>query len=176
MFAKMLLTGFAAAALALAQGPPGGGGMGPPGGMGGGGGNMGGGNMGGGMGGPMGYHPKESKAELMAKRLKLTDEQRSEVNTILDATHKDAASVIQQVLKSRQDVANAMVNNKSEAEMAPLVKALSDAQFQMTGVEVKTFQRIVALLKPNQASKAPEAFDLMADIFLPQGGGRGGGR
>ena len=53
---------------------------------------------------------------------------------------------------------------------------MNDSQFQMTGVEVKTFQRIVAILKPNQVAKAPEAFDLMAEIFVPQGGGGGGGR
>jgi uncharacterized membrane protein len=176
MLAKVFFTGFAAAALVMAQGMGGGGGQGgPPGGTGGGG-NMGGGggNMGGGS---MGSHqPKESKADLMANRLKLTKDQRSEFDTILESTKKDADPIIQQVLKSRQTVANAMLNNKSEADIAPLVQALSDAQFQMTGVEVKTFQRIVALLKPNQVAKAPEAFDLMADIFLPQGGGRGRGR
>jgi len=173
MFAKVLFTGLAAAALALAQGPGGGGGGGmggPPGGGGGGG------NMGMGTGAPMGAgYKKATKADLMANRLKLTEDQKSETNTILESTRKEAGSMIQQVLKSRQDVANAMLNSRTEAQMAPLMQALSDAQFQMTGVEVKAFQRIVALLKPNQVAKAPEAFDLMADIFLPQGGrGRGG--
>jgi len=79
-------------------------------------------------------------------------------------------------LKSRQDLANAMLNGKTDAETAPITQALAEAQFQMTGVEVKAFQRIVGLLRPNQVAKAPEAFDIMADIFLPQGGGRGPGR
>jgi len=54
----------------------------------------------------------------------------------------------------------------------------------MTGLEVKAFQKIYALLKPNQTARAPEAFDLMAGILDPAtvgrgmgGGGRGrGGR
>ena len=131
-------------------------------------GGMGGGNM-----GRASYH-KESKAEQVANRLKLSSYQKTEYNSILQTTWKDAAPIVQQVLKSHQDLANAMLNGKSEAEVAPLNQALSDAEFQMTGVEVKTFQKIIALLKPNQLSKAPEAFDLMAGIFLPQGAGRGG--
>jgi hypothetical protein len=169
MFAKAMFTGLAVAALALAQG----GGMAP-------GGTPpanNGGNMGAGMSNaPMIPMKKASKADLVADRLKMTPEQRSELNTILDSTFKDAGAIIQQLIKSRTDVANAMLNSRSEEQMAPLVHALDDAQFQMTGVEVKAFQRIVALLKPNQTSKAPEAFDLMADIFLPQGGARGRGR
>jgi hypothetical protein len=179
MFAKVLLTGFAVAALAAAQGMGGGGQS--AGGMGGGGGRGGGagGDMGGGMGGGGGSPrvQKETKADQIVNRLKLSSDQKSEFNTILESTQKDAASVIQQLLKSRQDLANAMLNGKSDADLAPLNQALSDAQFQMTGVEVKAFQRVVALLKPNQTAKAPEAFDLMADIFLPQPTrGRGGDR
>jgi hypothetical protein len=190
MFAKVLLTGFAVAALAAAQGMGGGGisaggsqtagSMGDTSGMGGGGGggrsgrNSGGGDMSGGMGSAP-HGQKESKADQIANRLKLNSDQKSEFNTILESTFKDASSVVQQLLKSRQDVANAMLNGKSDADLAPLNQALSDAQFQMTGVEVKAFQRIVALLKPNQTAKAPEAFELMADIFVPQPNrGRGG--
>jgi hypothetical protein len=107
----------------------------------------------------------------------LNSDQKSEFVSLLESTQKDAAPIIEQVLKSRQDVANALLNGKSDADLAPLNQALSDAQFQMTGVEVKAFQKIVALLKPNQVAKAPEAFDLMADIFLPQpGAGREHGR
>ena len=172
MFAKVFLTGIALAALAAAQGP-GGGGPGGGGGGGGRGGSMSDPSVGGGNMGRASYH-KESKAEQVANRLKLSSDQKTEYNSILQSTWKDAAPIVQQVLKSHQDLANAMLNGKSEAEVSPLNQALSDAEFQMTGVEVKTFQKIIALLKPNQMSKAPEAFDLMAGIFLPQGAGRGG--
>jgi hypothetical protein len=126
-------------------------------------------------------YQKETKADMIANRLKMSTDQKLEFNTIMQATLKDAASVIQQLLKSRQDLANALLQGKSDADLAAVNQALSDAQFQMTGVEVRTFQRVVALLKPNQAAKAPEAFELMADIFLPvpasgRGGERGGER
>ena len=157
MFLKVMLTGVAVAALCLAQG-----------GMGGGGGGMGGGGM---------RAAKPTKAEQMVNRLKLNKDQTDEMVTILQSTDKDAAPVLQQVMQTRNAVATALISGKSDTEMAPVLKAMSDAQFQMTGVEVKAFQRIVALLKPNQKAKAPEAFDLMAEIFLPQPtSGRGGGR
>lgn len=173
MFAKVFLTGIALAALAVAQGQ-GGGQMGP-----------GGGGRGGGMSDPSmnppgmraSYH-KETQADEIANRLKLSNDQKMEVNSIFESTTKDAAPIIQQVLKCRQDLANALLNGKPEGDIAPLNQALSDAEFQMTGVEVKAFQKVVALLKPNQMSKAPEAFELMTDMFVLQGRGRGrsGGR
>ena len=123
------------------------------------------------------YH-KESQTDQIANRLKLDNDQKAEVNSLFEATTKDAAPIVQQVVKCRQDLANALLHGKSEADIAPLNEALRDAEFQMTGVEVKAFQKVVALLKPNQMAKAPEASDLMADIFVLQGRGRGesGGR
>jgi hypothetical protein len=183
MFAKALFTGIAVAALAAAQGMGGGGGQsgdpGSMGGMGGGGGKGGSrdsGNMGGGDMGGSRRVQKESKADLIANRLKLSTDQKSEFGTIMEATHKDALPVIQQLLKSRQDLANAILSGKPDADIEPLNQALSDAQFQMTGVEVKTFQRLVGILKPNQVAKAPEAFDLMGDIFIPPAARNRGGR
>jgi hypothetical protein len=178
MFTKVCFTGFAVATLALAQGMGGpgnqtGGGAGRGGGMGDSGG-MGGVGMGGGGGS---RQQKETKADQIVNRLKLSGDQKSEFVTIMQSTVKDAEPILRQVLQSRQNLANAMLSGKSDADLAPLIQALNDSQFQMTGVEVKTFQKIVGILKPNQVAKAPEAFDLMTDIFLPpQTGGRGRGR
>jgi hypothetical protein len=171
VFAKVFLTGIAVVALAVAQGQGPGGGQ-----MGAGGGGRGGGMSDPGMsgGGVRASYRKETQADQMANRLKLTYDQKLEVNSIFEATTRDAAPIIQQVLKCRTDLANALLNGKSEADIAPFNDALRDAEFQMTGVEVKAFQKVVALLKPNQTSKAPEAFELMTDMFVQQGRGRGG--
>jgi hypothetical protein len=182
MFAKILLTGFAVAALALAQGGMGSAGGGDTGGMGGGGG---GGGRGGGsgdmnsIGGGGGGAPrvqKQTKAELMAARLKLGKDQLTDFDAILNSTFKDSQPMLQALILSRQNLANGLIAGKTETEIADLNKALSEAQFQMTGVEVMAFKKIVALLKPNQTAKAPEAFEMMADIFIPApSAGRGGG-
>ena len=47
---------------------------------------------------------------------------------------------------------------------------------QMTAIETKAFGKVYALLNPNQQSKAPAAFELMAGMFGGAPGGRGRGR
>ena len=180
MFLKMVITGCALAALALAQ----------PGGMGGSGGSSGGmgpiggagqetGGKGNGMGSGGGAAHKATKAELIADRLKLNKEQKSDLETLLTSTAKEAEPVVQQLGKVRAAYASALIGGKTDADLDPVAKAVAEAQFAMTGVEVRAFQSIVGFLKPNQLAKAPEAFDIMEDIFMPQpgaGGGRGMGR
>ena len=49
----------------------------------------------------------------------------------------------------------------------------------MTGIEAEAFGKLYALLKPNQQSKALQAFELMAGLFAGTGmpgGGAGRGR
>jgi hypothetical protein len=183
MFLKMVITGCAVAAMALAQGggmggSGGGGGMGSIGGAG----QETGGVKAGGMGpGGAGAVHKETKAELVADRLKLNKEQKNELETLLMSTAKEAEPVVQQLGKVRAAYASALISGKTDADLEPIAKAMAEAQFAMTGVEVRAFQSIVSSfnLKPNQLAKAPEAFDIMGDIFMPQigagGGGRGGG-
>jgi hypothetical protein len=166
MFLKVLFPALATAALAMAQG------RGDMGTSGGGRDQRGGSDSG--MGSTVVRPQKETKADQMANRLKLSKDQKAEFLTILESTAKEAAPMMQDVMHSRNMLANALISGKGDAEIAAAVKAMNDAQFQMTGVEVMAFKRIVALLKPNQAAKAPEAFDLMGDIFLPRGGGGGG--
>ena len=45
---------------------------------------------------------------------------------------------------------------------------------QITAVDAKAFAKIYAMLKPNQQSRASQAFELMSSMFS-QGGGRGPG-
>jgi hypothetical protein len=141
----------------------------------GGGGGMGGGGMGAGGGMPT-RMPKPTKAEEMATRLKLNKDQLTEFQTILQTALKESAPVVQQLGQARNVLATAMIAGKSQAELEEASKALLAAQLQMTGVEVQTFQKVFAILKPNQTAKAPEAFDLMAGIFEPQSNRGGGGR
>jgi hypothetical protein len=177
MVFKVLFAGIAVSALALAQGGMGGGG----GGMGGGGGSTMGSagreQNGAAPSGNMGRPQKESKGTQIVNRLKLNKDQVTEFGSIMNATAKDADPVVVRFLQARNMLATAMISGKTGADLDPLVKALADSQTQMTGMELAAFQKIVAILKPNQVAKAPEAFELMAGIFEPQptGAGRGGG-
>ena len=166
MFLKVLVTAAAVTTLALAQG---GGGMGA-------GGSGGRGEQNAGM-TPMGntHSQKESKADQIAGKLKLSKDQKTEFESILEVSYQDADPFRKQLAKVRADLANATLTGQSADEIAKITKAYTTVEAQMTGLEVKAFQKIYALLKPNQTAHAPEAFDLMAGILDPAAGGRGQG-
>ncbi|MGA2194017.1 MAG: hypothetical protein ABSH40_02020 [Bryobacteraceae bacterium] len=177
MFLKLLVTAAAVTTLALAQGggDPGSG----MGGMGTGGGGRGGAGDTGGMGGMGGMGStraqKESKADQIVGKLKLSKNQKTEFESILEVSYQDAAPVRDLVAKGRAALANATLAGQSAEEIAKITNAYTTAEAQMTGLEVKAFQKIYALLKPNQTAHAPEAFDLMAGILDPAAAGRGRG-
>ena len=160
MFARLLLTAALFSTLALAQG-----GM-----KGGGGGGM---NDMGGMGGGM-RTQRPSKFDQIADKLKLNKEQKEQAQTIVDAGREEAAPLRESVVKARLGIADALINAKGDDEVKKAQDAYAAEVAKMTGLEAKTFGKIYALLKPNQQSKASQAWDLMADIF--NSSGRGGGR
>ena len=180
MFRRLLLMGSLAVALATAQGRGGGGGMGGGGGdeMGGGGG----GGMGGGGGGGGVMARKPTKAEQFADKLKLTKEQREEAATILSAARERSGSIRADLDDKRAKIAGAMIDGKTGDELNKLTAEYAAAAAQMTKVEADAFAKIYAGLKPNQQSKADQAFELMDGMFSgptgrPRGagGGMGGG-
>jgi len=175
MFKRMLVMAAVCSAMALAQGGMGGGGgdMGG-GGMGGsrGGGGMGGGEMGG-MGGGGMRMQRQSKADQIADKLKLNKDQKEQLQKIFDAGREEAGALRESLSKARLGVADALLNNKSDDDVKKAQEVYAAEVAKATAVEAKAFAKIYALLKPNQQSKAGQAWDLMADIF--SAGGRGGG-
>jgi Spy/CpxP family protein refolding chaperone len=162
MFVRLLLTAALLSTLALAQG---GGGM-----KGGGGGGTN--DMGMGGGGMRTQRP--SKFDQIADKLKLSKEQREQAQTIVDAAREEAAELRESLVKARLGIADALVNAKGDDEVKKAQDAYATEVAKMTGLEAKAFGKIYALLKPNQQSKASQAWDLMADMFSSSG--RGGGR
>ena len=174
MFLKLLLTTAAVATLALAQG-------GDMGGMGGGmqtGGRASGAEQNGVSGGGLGPNraQKESKADMVSDKLKLSKDQKAEFESILEVSYQESGKARQALAQARADLANATLSGQPADTIAKLTSNFTTAQAAMTGEEVKAFQKIYALLKPNQTAHAPEAFDLMAGILDAPTGGRGMGR
>ena len=176
MVLRLFLAAVLAAGLASAQRGGGGGGMGDEGGMGGGGGmggrggDMGAGAMGGGMPGGM---RRLTKEELLLDKLKLNKDQKEEAMKILSAAQEKAAPVREQLTKGRQLIV-ALILQKREDDVKKLMGDYAIVASNMTGIETEAFGKIYSLLKPNQQSKAPQAFELMAGMFA--GGGMAGGR
>ena len=172
MLAKLCLTALLAATLASAQGGRGGGGGGGMEGEGGGG-------MRGesGMGGGMPRVQRQSKLDMIADKLKLNKDQKEQLQTILRAGMEQARPVAEQITKGREVIAGAIINGKSDDEIKKMMEQYAGLAAQMTAVETEAFTKVYALLKPNQQSKAPAAFELMAGIFSGSaGGGRSQGR
>jgi hypothetical protein len=172
MLVRLLLTAVLAAGLASAQ-RGGGGGGGDEGGMGGGGGRS------GDMGAGMPQVRRLSKQEMLLDKLKLNKDQKEEATKILSAAMEKAAPARDQLTKGRMVIANAITGKASEEDLKKLLGEYTNVSATMTGIEAEAFGKLYALLKPNQQSKAPQAFELMAGMFAGSGmpgGGAGRGR
>jgi hypothetical protein len=162
MVGRIILAVTLAATLASAQGGRGGGGMG-------------GNNMGTTM--PQTTRmQRQSPFEQFCEKLKLNKEQTSDAQNILAAAAQQAGPVREQLDKNRADIAGAMIEGKSQDEIKKLVDAHSGLQAQLDGIEADAFGKLFATLKPNQQSKAGQAFEFMAAMFDRPGGGGGGRR
>jgi hypothetical protein len=165
-----------AATLAFAQGGGGmgGGGMGDDtGGMGG----SAGGRGGGGMGDDTGATPRmqrQAPFDIFAERLKLNKDQKTEALTVLSDALKESASLRQQLMQAKLDIAKAMLSGASGDDLKKTMDAYISVAAQLTGIETKAFAKVCATLKPNQQGKAASAFELMAGMFIAPAGGAGG--
>ena len=168
MLVRFFLTAVLAAGFASAQGGRGGGGMGGGGeeGMGG----------GGGMGGGMPQMRRQSRQDMLFDKLKLNKEQKEQATQILSAAMEKAAPTRDLLTKGRIVIANAITGKASEDEVKKMLGEYAAVSATMTGIEAEAFAKLYALLKPNQQSKAPQAFELMAGMFAGGGMQGGGGR
>ena len=169
MLVRVMLAALMAAGLVSAQ--PGGMGQGE---------GMGGGSRGdrSGMGENMGSMPmqhRQTRLEMFVDKLKLKSDQKSEVERILSASAEKAGPVRDQLNEARKAVANAILSKASDDDVKKALADYATVSAQMTGIEADAFGKIYALLKPNQQSKAAQAFELLAGVFAGGGAGRGRG-
>jgi hypothetical protein len=66
----------------------------------------------------------------------------------------------------RQQLINLDIADKA-ADKPGVLAAYETAAAKMTDAEAATFTQVFALLKPNQLSRAPAAFEIMAGFFVP---------
>jgi Spy/CpxP family protein refolding chaperone len=137
----------------------------------------GGGGRGGDMGMGMPRAQSQTKENQIAEKLKLTKEQRDQVDDILKTAAESAGTLSQQIVNGRQMIAQAMVTGKDSGDdYNKLLAAFTGVLGKMDGVEATAYGKIYALLKPNQQKNAEQVFDeVMAGMFTRSGGGAGGG-
>ena len=125
-----------------------------------------------------------TRFEQFTGKLKIDNRtQAPEVSAILQAAAAEGAPVGQQMAQLQNQLVNAILAQRSEAEITQIVEAYTEAAARMTGIEAAAFAKIYAMLRPNQQGDATEAFALMAGWFQPaalgagaQGGGGAGGQ
>jgi len=125
-------------------------------------------------GGNMPRAQRQSKADMLADKLKLKNDQKSEVEKILMQANERAGAIRGQLQQQRAAIAQAMMNKATEGDLKKMYADYSAVSAQMTGIEADAFGKIYAILKPNQQGKAAQAFEMMAGMFLGQTGGGGG--
>jgi len=162
MIKKLLLGGLLAAALVFAQGGVGEEGMGGGGGGGerGGGGGMGGERGGGGM-----PRVTPTAMERMSTLLNLNKDQKKQVRSIMDDAQKEATPVRDQMLKSRQTIAQAVAAGKSQDEIDAAIKEYAAAQTQMAQIELRALAKIFPVLDKEQQPKAGALLSLVNGVF-----------
>ena len=120
-----------------------------------------------------------TRQEMLFDRLKLNKEQKEEAAKILTEAMEKAAPARDLLTKGRVAIANTITGKGSEEDLKKTLAEYTAVNATMTGIEAEAFGKLFALLKPNQQSKAPQAFELMAGMFAGggmQGGGSGRGR
>ena len=114
----------------------------------------------------------------LADKLRLDQKQFPPVQQLFTEAAKEAAPIAQEMVELRRQLVNLELTNRS-AEAKPVLDAYARAATSMAGLETRVFQQIYATLRPNQQSRAGEAFALMAGLFQSSPargrGSRGGG-
>ena len=127
----------------------------------------GGGRNGGGM-GDMGSYPmpgSTSRFDMISNMLKLNKDQKKDLKTTMDEAQKEATPVHEQILKSRDAIAQAVGGGKSQDEISQLVNAEAGLETQMTTIELKAFTKVFKTLDAEQQPQATGLLFLMKGVF-----------
>ncbi|HXS93472.1 MAG TPA: hypothetical protein VN736_02640 [Candidatus Limnocylindrales bacterium] len=162
MFLRILMAAALAAGLASAQ-------------RGGGGGSR----NGGGMGGEMPRVQRASKLDTIADKLGLSKEQREEFQQIVSASAEKAGPLNEQLNNGRQQLTGVMATGRDSGEDFEKLKSAYIGVLSLeAGLEADTYQKLYAILKDKQKTKAAPVFaELMSGLYERSAGpGGGGGR
>ena len=106
-----------------------------------------------------------TKMDAISKQLKLSKDQKKQLQSIFDEAHKGAAPLRKQILEGRAKIADAILEGKSQPEIDDLVSREGALMGQMAAVEMRAFADLYKALKPDQQQKAGQILPMMAGIF-----------
>src|SRR5260221_14313719 len=105
---------------------------------------------------------RPNKIQEFADQLKLTNEQKEQVQTVLSDGMEQSAPLREQMEKGWVAIAGEMIEGKSADELKKMLGDYTSLAVQMPAIEAATFAKVVGALKPNQQAKAAPAFELLA--------------
>jgi predicted solute-binding protein len=126
-----------------------------------------GGGMGGDMGGDRGpsIRAVPTPMDRIANQFNLNKDQRKQVKSILDDGQKEAMPVRDQMIKSRQAIAQAVAAGKSQDEIDAAIKTYAAAQAQMAQIELRAVAKIFPVLEKDQQARAGALLSLLNGIY-----------
>jgi hypothetical protein len=107
----------------------------------------------------------DTKLDRIGDLLHLSREQKKNVEQIFDAAQKEAAPLREQIATSRENIATAMIDQKSQQEIDPLLASHGTLLAQMTGVELRALAQVVGILKEDQRKRIAPLLNFMNGMF-----------
>lgn len=135
---------------------------------------------GGGSGAPPMQTRDPAPLDEFVDRLRLDENQVTQVQKILQGAANEAVPVSAEMIKLRQQMLAIEMSGKSD-ELAPVLSAYTTAAAKMTGIEIRAFDTVKTVLKSGQLSRVADGFVVIAGVFNPPtprqrpGAPRGGG-
>jgi Spy/CpxP family protein refolding chaperone len=91
-----------------------------------------------------------TRLQVLTDAFSLDKDQKNEVKILMDGAYKTAAPIRADLTKTRLALAQAVIDNKPEADVAAATKAYAAASTAMATLEMKTLAQMLAMLKPEQ--------------------------
>jgi hypothetical protein len=121
---------------------------------------------------------QETPFEQFSQKLKLDEKTHvPAAREILLAAAQEGGPVGMQLLQIRQRMLNVALSDKPD-DMKAAMDAYTEAATKMMAIEAAAFQKVCAILKPNQQTNAAQAFTILAGLLQAPAPatGRGGGQ
>lgn len=112
--------------------------------------------------------------DRMAAKLNLTDDQKQQAKSILQAARGSSRPVVQQLRQTRQALRDAIRARKPDADIDQISGNAGSLVGQMTAIRAKAFAKVYALLTPEQRTTADQMRDSVRGMFM-DGHARGRG-
>jgi hypothetical protein len=112
-----------------------------------------------------GRGPAENRLDRFADLMKLNKQQKAAAKEAFDAAQEEANPVRDQIQKSRIELAEALLNKKTQAEIDQLTASHGALLAQMTGIEVRAFAKVFETFTPDQQKKAAQALAFVSGMF-----------